>query len=152
MASYSKVFTRGSGTGWLRLGYRNIGVLQTTVAEIVTEKEHQRKKSHCHSVADNLTHSSFCICHNALCMGIWVSLVMRLQPSILADSLQIHIRPVDRRSACRTVQKLPGILRARNNVGSIPFLAAQPGLRRNPNDRDCSWYSVPRGDASRDEI
>lgn len=38
------------GTGWLKQGDRNIGVLQTTVAEIVTEKEHQRKKSDKHRI------------------------------------------------------------------------------------------------------
>ncbi len=31
---------------------RNIGVLQTTVAEIVTEKEHQRRRHHSARVLD----------------------------------------------------------------------------------------------------
>lgn len=55
----------------LTLSGRNIGVLQTTVAEIATEKAHQRKST-CRSVDLGLSSGSFCICHHAICLVVWV--------------------------------------------------------------------------------
>lgn len=51
----------------------NIGVLQTTVAELVTVKEQQRMYPRPHDVDDELTTSSTGIYHHAHGMVHWVS-------------------------------------------------------------------------------
>lgn len=51
---------------------RNMGVLQTTVAEIVTIKEHQRKCRPWTQRQAALTLPSSSLCNHAFCLVSWV--------------------------------------------------------------------------------
>lgn len=83
----------------LTLSGRNIGVLQTTVAEIATEKAHQRKST-CRSVdlgliVRQLLHMPSCHLSGRLGMSFAINLSL-----ILADDPKIHLRATHWRSSC----------------------------------------------------
>ena len=93
MDSESRGLSKGQ---WLINGCRNIGVLQTTVAEIVTVKEHQRKFENC-AMRSGLTTRSSRLCHHAFCLvsGVRGCGVQLESLSELNNTGQSLVRPLE---------------------------------------------------------
>ena len=65
---------------------RNIGVLQTTVAELITVEKHQRKFASSRSCTDGkLICDSARLFHHAFCLVPWVSLILWAHVSYATD-------------------------------------------------------------------
>lgn len=117
---------------------RNIGVLQTTVAEIVTVREHQRRWML--SCADGtLTFSSPCLLHHAFRLVFRVRHGIRCGPAMTTDVFQLDFRPCAWRSAGTTISELSQPLSRRRSFQPISFSPPEFGLRGNSGDGGGNW-------------
>ncbi len=138
-------------TGLIMLS-RNMGVLQTTVAEIVTVKEHQRK---CRSRArsrSKLTLLSSSLCYHAFRLVSWVGLLFHSIAMRINFALKLHSWPSVGRSSGSTIPKFPGLFSTRHPLRPVPFPAPQSRLCSGACIRGFDRNTLPRGDSCGTEV
>ena len=121
-------------------------MLQTTVAEIVTVKEHQRMSEPMHQCIFKLTSTSTSIRNHAFRMVPWVcTSLSSLEPVLIF--LQLHPRTSTWWCTRTALQELSNRLSPKYDIRQISLFITEPCVRGGSGHWGTSWHTFSRRDA-----